>query len=506
TNREYFEIALWAANQLQELTQDPTLTERAFQYAELARERLLIEQMQDREKAAMASEATRRQLASLRERRTSLQTLYFESTLFDKSNKRLTDSLETLLFDTHLSWKNLLKSIEPPKDKNAVVRLPSTDLVALKKLLPDNQALLEYFTGDSAIYVFILTNRGLQFFQSPRPQDLHESIQNLRESLTIEKLRNRQQNFLLFSESAAKLYNALLSNPLNALPPSVNHLAIIPDGELYDVPFELLSKANDTKNFKDFPYLLRHYTISYANSGSLLLKQSESASKAKTPGSTPFMAFAAQYSTSDHRNKQLQSKGLKPFDDMPISRNGTKKIAETLQGGRAYLGLNANKSQFKKQASQGQILHLAMHTQIEGNDPMFSKFLFTQTEKDPAGENDLYAIELYDLQLNAKMAVLGACETGLGQVRQGEGVMSLARAFAYTGVPASVVSLWMVKDGPTNDLMLGFYEQLKTGARKDDALRQAKLNYLEKQSLSLANPYFWGGFIASGNMEPLFEN
>ncbi|MEZ4967786.1 MAG: CHAT domain-containing protein, partial [Saprospiraceae bacterium] len=495
-NREYFEIALWAAYRLKGLTNDPTLTERAFQYSELARERLLIEQMQDREKAALASESIRKQLTSLWERRTKVQIQYYKNL-----NTHVIDSLEALFFEAHLNWKNLLNSIEQPNDNSAPLQLPRTDLAALQRLLPENQAILEYFTGDSAIYIFLLTGQSMQFLQLPRTPLMNAAIQSLRNSIIDVQL---EKNLPQFSQSAAQLYGALLSRPLSILPQSVNHLVIIPDELLSDVPFELLGATSQSKNFKDFPYLLRRYSVSYANSGRLLLKQSEAADRMDLPSAVPFIGFAPQYLPGDKRRDPISGPASQPDDvDLPMTRDGVKEIAELLQG-KAYLGYSASERAFKQQSTHGKILHLSMHALLNKNNPLFSRLLFTQNLQDTFEDNDLYAVELYGIQLDAKMAVLVGCETGLGQIRQGEGVMSLARAFAYAGVPATLMSLWEVKDGTTNKLMLEYYQQLKAGARKDDALRQAKLNYLEKCDPILVNPYFWGGFIASGNMSPLF--
>jgi len=111
-----------------------------------------------------------------------------------------------------------------------------------------------------------------------------------------------------------------------------------------------------------------------------------------------------------------------------------REIAALLQG-KAYLSAEASEKQFKQQAPQSHILHLAMHTCLETRNPMFSKLLFSSSPLVKGEDNDLYAVEIYDLGLNAELVVLSACETGLGQVRQGEGVMSLARAFAFGGCP-----------------------------------------------------------------------
>ena len=105
------------------------------------------------------------------------------------------------------------------------------------------------------------------------------------------------------------------------------------------------------------------------------------------------------------------------------------------------------------------------------------------------------------MQFNADLAVLSACNTGFGAISRGEGVMSLARAFTYAGVPATVTSLWKVPDLTTREIMVEFYKNLKRGMTKDAALRQSKLTYLDNTPESIAaNPYFWAGFVPMGNM------
>ncbi len=502
-SRPYFEAAISAAYRLQALTKQPGLAERAWQYAELARERLLNEQMHDREAAAQAPEAQKRQLGNLRAQRTQLQTQIFEKMIRSEA----TDSLDLQLFGTHLAWKALLVSIEKPLE-NTTPPLPSTDLQALRRILPSDQAMIEYFIGDSTAYTFVLTNQTLHFLQCPRLPDLKDATTQLRASLTEEGLRGTDDDISLFNQSSALLYDALLAEPLALLLPQVKHLVVVQDGLLYEVPFELLGHAPGFANFKTFPYLLRRYAVSYASSGSLLLKQSEKVQRLEAGSQPSFAGFAPLYNDADTlsqivsrtRNLQVRSGA---YRDLPESRKEVREIAALLQG-KAYLGAEASEKQFKQQAPQSRILHLAMHTCLETRNPMFSKLLFSSSPLEKGEDNDLYAVEIYDLGLNAELVVLSACETGLGQVRQGEGVMSLARAFAFGGVTATVMSLWQVEDGATRELMVDFYKQLKTGIRKDDALQQAKLTYLKNCDPLRSSPYFWAGFIASGNMVPLF--
>ena len=102
------------------------------------------------------------------------------------------------------------------------------------------------------------------------------------------------------------------------------------------------------------------------------------------------------------------------------------------------------------------------------------------------------------------MAVLSACNTGFGKLEKGEGVMSMARAFHFSGVPAVVMSLWKVPDRSTKEIMLHFYKYLKEGNSKSVALQKAKLDYLSStDDMALRHPYYWAGFVINGNTEPL---
>jgi CHAT domain-containing protein len=145
-----------------------------------------------------------------------------------------------------------------------------------------------------------------------------------------------------------------------------------------------------------------------------------------------------------------------------------------------------------------------MHSLTDDKDPSLSRLLFTLTPKDTTNDNDLTAAELYTTSLKADLAVLSACNTGFGTLNKGEGVMSLARAFTYAGVPSTVTSLWKVPDLTTREIMVDFYKNLKSGKTKDAALREAKLTYLNNAPESIAaNPYFWAGFVPMGNMEAM---
>jgi CHAT domain-containing protein len=297
----------------------------------------------------------------------------------------------------------------------------------------------------------------------------------------------------------------LLEKPLSELPPQVKNLIIVPDGLLGYVPFEILGKPEGQVDFKNYPYLLRQFNISYAASANLLLDQSRSTEKPEPE--ELFAGFAPSYSDSDTLGLMASTRRRELVRDdkydLPGAAREVQEIAAML-GGKPFLGADATEHNFKENALRFRILHLAMHSLPEDRNPLFSKLLFTQNPKDSVEDNDLNAAELYNMHLPASLVVLSACNTGTGRLYRGEGILSLSRAFTYTGVPATVMSLWQAPDEATRQVMVGFYKNLKLGMRKDEALRQAKLSYLADCRETLSSPYYWAGFVASGEMKELF--
>lgn len=186
-------------------------------------------------------------------------------------------------------------------------------------------------------------------------------------------------------------------------------------------------------------------------------------------------------------------------------------IADHFEG-QFYEGATASEQLFKEYAPNYDIIHLATHAIIDDVHPMNSRLLFSLNEDsvqnanspdESAQDGNLYAWELYNMQLNAQMAVLSACNTGFGKLQRGEGVMSLGRAFAYAGCPSIIMSLWPAQDQATADIMVNFYQGLSAGMTKDEALQKAKLKYLENTDELFAHPFYWASFVVQGDSAPL---
>jgi CHAT domain-containing protein len=144
------------------------------------------------------------------------------------------------------------------------------------------------------------------------------------------------------------------------------------------------------------------------------------------------------------------------------------------------------------------VLHFATHGFVNSERPELSGLVLAQ---DTTGGEDgvLYSGEIYNLKLNADLVVLSACETGLGKIQKGEGIIGLTRALLYAGAKNMIVSLWQVADESTSDLMVDFYKnslENKGQIAYSEALRNAKLKMISEGRY--AHPLYWSPFILIG--------
>ena len=188
--------------------------------------------------------------------------------------------------------------------------------------------------------------------------------------------------------------------------------------------------------------------------------------------------------------------------ELPWSLTEIEEISDIVEGD-IFVKEDATEGNFKETAEKFGIIHLATHAVIDDKQPMYSKLVFAKDESDTTEDGYLNTYELYNMKLNAKLAVLSACNTGAGKVVRGEGIMSLARGFTYAGCPSVVMSLWPADDRSTSTIMKSFYEGLARGLPKDEALRSAKLEYINSADPAKASPFYWAGFVPIGDMNPI---
>lgn len=368
-------------------------------------------------------------------------------------------------------------------------------------ILKEDQVLVEYFLGRGSLHIFAITKTGYEAKKVKIDSSFHAYFAQLRNSLIASELAERPADgFDQYISSAYYMYEKLLA-PIEDLIKG-KELIIIPDDKLALIPFgTLLTKEplNGKNDYKTLPYLLRSYNISYANSATTLLNNTKDVDSFQKD--IEILAFAPSYESK-----------LEIFTESDTVRNSLGPLGWTEQevnnlnsyfGSDNYLGEQATEKAFKSRMENYNIIHIASHSLVDDENPMYSKIAFTLDEKDSLNDGYLHTFELYNTHLNAEMAVLSACNTGYGKIQKGEGIMSLGYAFAYAGVPSIVMSHWQVNDRSTYLLMDNFYKYLAEGMDKSVALRKAKLDLLNNEEVAYANPYYWGAFVAYGDDSPI---
>ncbi|GAA4275503.1 CHAT domain-containing protein [Aquimarina mytili] len=490
TSSKIYKEAIATSLVLHQKTKDDSNLENAFYFSEKNRARLLEEQLR-KTKAQQFAEIPEEKLSLIENTRTTLalyKTKLYENSITSEKKDSITASTYSNLVFT-LTQKNdsLMKRLELEYPKYHELKYDNSiiSISDIQQNLPEKTTILEYFVTDDIIYGFLLSKNDFSV-QEIKVSNLDKKILQLHKAIT-------NKDIDAYREIAFTLYQELIQ-PFS-FEKKNQHLIIIPDGMLWQLNFDvLLTEESGPKNPKELPYFLKTQVISYANSANLLFKKKEEPKAIIKE----CLAFSFSDTTSLATENSTSFAVLRSTDDdLPGTRKEIKAISDIIDGAYFY-GKNAIEENFKQNAHQYALLHLALHGELDNENPENSKLYFTQVQ-DSTQDNYLYNHELYALKIPAELAVLSACNTGTGKISKGEGVMSLGRAFQYAGTRSLVLTNWEVSDETTPELMKNFYTNLKKGMNKAQALQQAKLQYLENADIYTSNPFYWGGFYLIGD-------
>ena len=418
----------------------------------------------------------------------------------------------------------LLKSKYDTLLKNITQRYPeydslkyNTKIIDLKKLqskLNKDEVLIEYVLANfvpyysnrqGKLFTFIITHNNFEIISQPFDTVFCNNVESLNSFLSEKNISKQTENdYQNYITTAYDLYSKLIKPIENYI--KGKSLIIIPDDILSTIPFEALLTdipENDKIDYRNLPYLIRKYPIDYAYSATLLFNDCFT----KKSVGKELLAFAPEYENirnTDTKKLLAYSEYRDYLNPIPGTKEEVNNIIRLIKG-YVYTDFEATEGNFKNIAGNYDILHLAMHTLIDNENPMQSKLVFTMGNNDDE-DGMLHTYEIYNMDLTARMVVLSACNTGIGKIQKGEGIISLARGFLCAGVPSIVATLWSVEDRTGADLMTGFYKSLNRGNTKDKALQEAKLNYLKTATQKQSHPHFWAGYVGIGDPAPLFSN
>jgi CHAT domain-containing protein len=288
----------------------------------------------------------------------------------------------------------------------------------------------------------------------------------------------------------------ILVDPFRPLFGDRNRIQIIPDGLISQIPFEMLLEEpgkNRQVDYRSLKYLIKSFTIGYAYTSSMM----------RHKNSEKYVENPSLLAIGFTRNEPMRSSD-RIGEDLVGAEEELKALAKRFDAGKFLFGRDASESNFKSLAPDFDIIHLAIHGMgdIQKN---FAASLYFTPKNDSLNDGELHSYELYGLKLNALMAVLSSCESGLGRGYKGEGMVSMASAFTYSGCKNILMSLWKVNDQASIKLMDDFYARLLAGETIDGALRMAKLNYLESSDELVADPKIWAPLVAYGSLDKVFK-
>ena len=381
------------------------------------------------------------------------------------------------------------------------------------ELLAPEQSFISYFTTEDDQIIAFLVNRDTAFaLNLDCGTEWMDWVQDFRSGIlgyyTLEPGRRSenlyQETIFQYIGSARKLYDSFVFPFRTFIRKDV---VVVTDGALGYLPFELLltGPVLNPANFSSYPYWFRtdSLNISYTFSGTLLreMKEKEHISSPRRE----LIALAPFYDRAQMVSQRASSIEGSTDDselgDLSNSGPEVKSICSIIEGDY-WLGTTATKEKFIQEVSDYRIVHVSTHGVLDD----YAEYSYLAFRSEEQGKIfPLYIRELYNLQLNSDLVTLSACETGLGPIRPGEGIISLSRAFVYAGTKSIVTSLWQVDDAATGFVMRSFYKQLAAGKNKDRALSEAKIDYLMNHPGSQSHPFFWAAFIGVGDMESLIE-
>jgi len=403
--------------------------------------------------------------------------------------------------------------------------------------------------GDPNYFAFVLRRSGAPRWVALGPADpIDEAAEALRDSVATLK-----EDLL---ESARQL-DALTMAKIRPLLGDAETLLISPDGALNLVPFAALVD-------EEGKYLIEKYQLSYLASGRDLLRTGKESEVREQPLLVGNADFNGALGTADRRGNAQRSADMTKlsFGELPGTDEEVREIGQLLKLSSKQILTQEQATEAAVKSVKGpEILHLATHgfflpdipEELPESGPVFSSDLLQPSKpshriEDPllrsglalsgfnhrdkaksANDGVLTALEAAGLDLwGTEIVTLSACETGIGEVNNGEGVFGLRRALVLAGAQSQLMTLWSVSDEPTKDLMVSWYGQLMAGKGRAEALRQIQLAALRGEALPVIkralrgkrgvfyakssidpriagtrHPFFWASLILSGATGPI---
>jgi len=402
--------------------------------------------------------------------------------LAQKPSEQEEKQLRETAFNLNRSYEAFTKSLETkfPEYYNLKFNAASPSIRDLQSKMNNKTAVISYFIDDKInhVYIFIITKQDYKIIDRVISADFDKYITGLRNSLYFNDAET-------YRHAAEKLSADLLPKKL---PSSVTDLVILPTGRLSIIPFEtlLVGKGNEgTDNIAPF-CLINKYSVRYEFSAALILQK---AAAKRDQQASILLCAPVTFQPKDRLN------------ELPGTESEVKEISQLFASRNFKNTIFIRQQADEKVAKSGALkdysyLHFATHGIVDETSPELSR-IFLQSSSD-SEDGNLFTGEIYNLELNANLVTLSACQTGLGKISKGEGVIGLSRALVYAGAKSIIVSFWSVADESTAQLMTEFYRQMLEHPESNYSqnLRNAKLALMKTDNYK--SPYYWAPFVLIG--------
>jgi CHAT domain-containing protein len=503
--REYYTGIISNYFSLYKNDPDPALLEGAFEYAEKSKVAGFLASIREvnatrfsvPEDLALLDTDIQKRIGQYREfinnEKTKVQPdsqkiVTWEKITFNLLRSR--DSLITIFENRYPAYYQLkFKTDITPVDK-------------VRKVIGNEANLLSYVLTQNKLFIFVVNRRHTEVITRDVDSLFYSRLLRFRQMLTSppEKTTVREP-FNEYMDLAYELYTVLLEPAVPYL--KGNKIVISPDNILSYLPYETLVTSrfrSDELLYRDAPFALKTYRFSYIYSVTL---SSETLKRSRRLAND-LIAFAPSYDGMEIPDSLLM---LYPnlrgrISELPYAV-GEAQDAVDRCGGRAFVNDAATEETYKEYAADFDIIHLAMHTLVDDERPSYSKMVFADNDAGP-DDGFLNTYEVYGIPLDAMMVVLSSCNTGSGILMTGEGILSLARGFLFSGSRSVVMSMWEVEDYSGSAVVKSFYHNIKRGLSKSAALRNARLDFLRDAYQARSHPYYWATLVVYGDDSPLY--
>jgi len=479
-----YEKAIWNCIELNKITENTSYLKDAFKFSEKSRTGILLTSIKDAKAKQIAGlpDSLLQKEESLIQQITEIEgELFKELNKGNRSREKIVSQLRDDLFHLKNTYSNHISLLESKYNnyyqlKYDVYTASVSDVQKnlfqkINKKDKKSYQLLEYFIGKNYIFRFQISPDDYNMVIIAKPEGFEGLVKGLRNSIKY----NIPNSFTSISNELATI---LLPGKIE----KKTHLTIVPDGILSYLPFESLIQEKNEKKLSKQNFLIKKASVSYSYSATLSVGMAQNRSEIQPDNS--FTGFAPVFSNlntyrvlSSNKeseinfeitNSKQNHETSKSLSTLPYSEIELRDIHNKLKSRKfhsdAYFNAAASKSNLLKEKTlNSRFLHFATHGLLNANNPEYSGIVLTDSSK-----IDILTIgEIYSLKMRPEIVSLSACETGLGKLLGGEGLVSFSRGFFFSGTKFIMVSLWQVGDLSTSVVMKNFYGRYAKRKKRD---------------------------------------